>query len=238
MNFNLINNHIVIPVSTSEGIKNAILDTGNPAFTIFKDDSISEISFCGVDFKLQSNSLVNMFKRFTNWDDISNLVKTEIQGIIGYDFFSNYNLLIDFKNLDISIIDKIEDSNLSIIKIDLFMNIPILKLKINDFELNAMFDTGAMHSVIHTKYSKHLKDKNETFQEHNPFLGHFIGKLYEGDIIINNVLIRNCLIACAPEYDFAMQILSRFNIEGILGISTLKDKIIYISYKEQSLGIL
>ncbi|MEN2986667.1 MAG: hypothetical protein ABDH16_08450, partial [Thermodesulfovibrionaceae bacterium] len=94
------------------------MDTGNPAFTIFKDDSISEISFCGIDFKLQSNSLVNMFKRFTNWDDISNLVKTEIQGIIGYDFFSNYNLLIDFTSLDISIVDKIEDSNLSIIKID------------------------------------------------------------------------------------------------------------------------
>ncbi|MCX8034300.1 MAG: hypothetical protein N3A00_03160, partial [Thermodesulfovibrio sp.] len=230
-------NHIVIPVSTSEGIKNAILDTGNPAFTLFKDDSINRISILGLDFYLQSNPLVSIFKGVIDWDELSNLVKTEIHGIIGYDFFSNYNLLIDFKNSNISIIDNFEDSHFSIIKINLFMNVPVLKLKINDFELNAIFDTGAMHSIIHSKYSEYLDNKNETFEEYNPILGKFKANLYQGDVVIGDVLIKNSLIGCCAEYDLAMQMLSGFNIEGILGISTLKDKVIYLSYREQKLGI-
>jgi len=32
-----------------------------------------------------------------NWDEISKLVNTEIEGIIGYDFLLEHDLLIDLK---------------------------------------------------------------------------------------------------------------------------------------------
>ncbi|MEJ5226827.1 hypothetical protein, partial [Thermodesulfovibrio sp.] len=98
MKFNYINNHIVIPVYTSRGIKNAILDTGNPSFTLFKDNSIKEISLSGINFNLQSNVFSEIIQTIMNWGEISKLVKTEIDGIIGYDFLLEHDLLIDLKN--------------------------------------------------------------------------------------------------------------------------------------------
>ncbi|MEM4134645.1 MAG: hypothetical protein QXV73_05555, partial [Candidatus Micrarchaeia archaeon] len=197
MKFNYTNNHIVIPVYTSKGVKNAILDTGNPAFTIFKDNSIKEISLSGINFNLQSNVFSEIIQTIMNWDEISKLVKTEIDGIIGYDFLLEHDLLIDLKNFDISIAENIQPFDSNVVEMNFFMNVPIIKLKIQGLEINAIFDTGAMHTVINSNYREYLFDKNEIIEDYNPTLGKFIANLYEGDIIIGNILIENSIIACS-----------------------------------------
>lgn len=237
MKFNYINNHIVIPVYTSRGIKNAILDTGNPSFTLFKDNSIKEISLSGINFNLQSNVFSEIIQTIMNWGEISKLVKTEIDGIIGYDFLLEHDLLIDLKNFDICIPENIQAFDSNTVEMSFFMNVPIIKLKIQGFEINSIFDTGAMHTVLNSNYSQYLFDRNEIIEDYNPLLGKFIANLYEGDIIIGNILIENSIIACSTKYDLAMQMLSGIGVKAILGISTLKDKIVYISYKRRGMAI-
>ncbi|MEJ5228283.1 hypothetical protein [Thermodesulfovibrio sp.] len=99
------------------------------------------------------------------------------------------------------------------------MNVPIIKLKIQGFEINSIFDTGAMHTVLNSNYSQYLFDRNEIIEDYNPLLGKFIANLYEGDIIIGNILIANSIIACSTKYDLAMQMLSGIGVKSILGIS-------------------
>ncbi|MEJ5228282.1 hypothetical protein, partial [Thermodesulfovibrio sp.] len=91
----------------------SVLKNGVQYITIFKDDSIREISLCGINFNLQSNVFSEIIQTIMNWDEISKLVKTEIDGIIGYDFLLEHDLLIDLKNFDISIPENIQafDSN-------------------------------------------------------------------------------------------------------------------------------
>jgi len=40
------------------------------------------------------------------------------------------------------------------------MNVPIIKIKIQGVEINAIFDTGAMHTVLNSNYKQHLFDRN------------------------------------------------------------------------------
>jgi len=235
MKFNYINNHIVIPIDTKNGIKNVVLDTGNPTFTVLNDETINEISFCGVDFKLGPNFMVNPFRQMINWEQISDIVQTEIHGFIGFDFLSNYNLIIDLKNNEIIISDDNDGFYLS--KIDFFMNIPIIRMKIQDIEINAIFDTGAMYSIVNTNYINFLINKNKTINDYNPMLGKFTADLFEGNIKIKDFVIENAVIACSPKYDIAMQMVQGKNINGFLGISTLNDKIIFLSYKNKQLGL-
>jgi|GEM_PF-3138563 len=235
MKIEFINNHIVIPVVTKKGLKKAILDTGNPVSTIFSDETLDEVSVCGIDFKLQPDFMASQFRRMINWNDISEFIKTPIDGIIGYDFLANNDIVINLKEYNLHIAENIE--NFDLFQISFFMNVPILDLKIQELTFKAVFDTGAMYSIINSNYSNYLSDRDESINDYNPMLGKFRANLYNGDITISNNVISNCIVACSPKYDTAMNILQGQKIQAFLGINALNGKEIYLSYKKQTMGL-
>lgn len=235
MKIQYINNHIVIPVQTNSGVKNALLDTGNPVSTVFNDDAITDISICDVNFKLQSAFMIRQFKRMINWNDVSSFVKTQIDGFIGYDFLIKNDISIDLKNYDLSLNQIPEDFDL--LNIDLFMNVPILTINIEKLAIKAVFDTGAMYSILNSNHKNTLIDKNECIDDYNPILGNFKANLYSGNIQVGNSLINNCTIACSEKYDTAMNMLNGQKVEGFLGIGSLEGKNIFLSCKNKQIRI-
>lgn len=229
------NNHIILPVQTEFGIKNILLDTGNPFTTVLNDDKIKEIEIDDVNFKLAFDNMTMGFKRMIIWKDISNFIGTSIDGFLGYDFLIKNDIIIDLIDYKLILNQYFED--FEFIDISLFRNVPILNLEIQGKRVKSVFDTGAMYSIIKSNLSNILVNKNESIEDHNPMLGYFRADLYLGDISLCRTLIKNCTIACSQKYDIAISTLKGEGVEGFLGIESLKGKKIFLSYRDKKFGI-
>jgi len=235
MKIQYVNHHIILPIQTKFGIKNMLLDTGNPISTILNNDDIKEIAIDDLKFRLVSDNMTAQFKRMMNWNDISNFVGVPIDGFLGYDFLINHDITIDLINYELTLNQNSENFDLS--DISIFMNVPILNVEIQGIRVKSVFDTGAMHSIINSNFSNTLINKNESISDYNPMLGSFEAKLYLGDISLGKSVIKNCTIACSQKYDMAMSMLSGQGVEGFLGIGSLEDKQIFLSYRNKKIGL-
>lgn len=235
MEIRIMNNHLVIPVQTNIGERITILDTGNPISTFFNEDNITNVVFDGIDFTIENNEMSRLLMNMIDWNQITNLIGIEVHGILGYDFLSAYDILIDLNKNKLHLNQKPEKFEL--IDIYFHMNIPILEIKIQDLNINAIFDTGAMHSILNTQHINLLNNLYIQIDEYNPMLGNFTAHLYEGNIQIGNTLLKNCKIATSENYDRAMQMVRYENLNGFLGIGSLIGKKIFLSYQFQKFGI-
>lgn len=235
MKMNYIKHHIILPVQTEWGTKNLILDTGNPFSTFLNDDGINEIILDNHKLNLSSDGLTLLSKNMVRFDELTEFVGMPIDGLLGYDFFIQHDIIIDLINYEI-IFDATSD-NFDCVDINFFMNTPIVNLEIQGVQLKAIFDTGAMYSIINSNFCDTLSNKNESIKDYNPMLGSFDANLYLGDIIIGNTLIKNCTIACSYQYDMAMNMIVGQDINSFLGMESLNGKQVFLSYKNQRLGI-
>ncbi|MCX8020465.1 MAG: hypothetical protein N2747_08240 [Chitinophagaceae bacterium] len=236
MHFELYNHHVILQVPTNLGIQNVLLDTGNPAFSLFSNPRITEFRIDQHVQQVSDGPLIEVMRHSANFDEIGKLTGIPIDGILGYDFFIAHDIIINFREKHLQITDG-PASDLEILEMPLIMNVPVLQLGIEDLQMNVLFDTGAMYSVIHCDFQSMLNDLGQTLSDYNPMLGSFDARLFSGKIQIGNITISPAIIACAPKYDLALKILHSKEVKGILGINTLLNREIYISYKTQRFGI-
>ncbi|RME13917.1 MAG: hypothetical protein D6799_07575, partial [Bacteroidetes bacterium] len=199
------------------------------------DDGINEIIIDNHKLSLSSDGWTLLSKNTIRFDVLSNFVGIPIDGLLGYDFFIQHDIIIDLINYEM-IFDTSSD-NFDCVDINFFMNTPIVNFEIQGIQLKAIFDTGSMYSIINSNFCDILSSKNESIKDYNPVLGSFDADLYRGDIIIGNTLINNCTIACSPQYDIAMNMMVGQDINGFLGMESLNGKRVFLSYKNQRLGI-
>ncbi|MBI1223952.1 MAG: hypothetical protein GC192_01830 [Bacteroidetes bacterium] len=174
-NFELIRGMVVVQAELDGSIANFILDTGSPMMILNEKNAIS------ADF--QANNLqggmrgewknIDMFawagvRKFdlkaltTDISALEMVTGKPIAGLIGYDFLEDFELLIDFDRLLVTLVPagavaKMEDWSLrKIVPFTFAGHLPVIEAKIGDVQLRLGLDTGCNTNMLNNSKAEEL----------------------------------------------------------------------------------
>lgn len=232
MNFNLINNHILITIETNVGNKVCVFDTGSP-LTLFFDDNVREYSIDGKTYSACQSQMAAMLTQFR--PRIEKMIGVPIDGFIGTDIIMNSSIVINFPNeqLEISLDNILLENG---VRMDNIHGLPIFDISINGRVLRAAFDSGAMYSFVASHFVEELGlvSLNNTIMDFNPMFGEFEISLFNGEIKIGDTNLGTQTIAIGSGYDESLQMLG---VDAFIGNDTLKNSEVCISFLEKRFGV-
>ena len=231
MELNLSNNHILISVQTNLGEMICVVDTGSPLTFFFND--VKEYSLDGINYNVCQNPMTQMIKQIK--PQIDEMIGISIDGFIGADSMMNNNVVINFPKSQINFhADTLPMTN--VIAMNNIHGLPIFDISINGTTLRTAFDSGAMYSFVSSSLTEklNLTPLNQTIMDFNPMFGTFPISLFSGEISIGNKNLGIQKIANGSAYDKSLQMLG---IDAFIGIDTLKDYIMGISYINGKFGV-
>lgn len=223
-NFKFINNLIIIPIEVNGTTLNFLLDTGVEDTILFSLDDTDELKLSQIE-KIQIQGLGNglsidgfkstkNFLKIKNYFDpnhtlylildqdfnISSQVGIPVNGIIGYQFFQNDIVKIDYEKMKITVYK--HDSELKKIKkhyskvsIDLIENKPYITSSVfllpkDSIQTNLLLDTGNTDALW--LFSKKMKNINIPNVNYDDYLGRgFSGEVFGKRARINSVSFSN-----------------------------------------------
>lgn len=236
MEFRLINNHIIVDVDTNLGKKACVFDTGSPETFFF--DNVDQYSMEGRTYQTTSNLLGKMVR--ASREKICDLISKDIDGFIGFETFCNTGVVINFPARQLHFSDTLQFSDS--VEMDNITGLPVFNIKVNGKEVLATFDSGAMYAFVSSQLEQQfdLCSKNSTINDYNPMIGNIVAELYEGEIGIGNTSLGNQNITVGQGYDRALGMLKilGMNVGVFIGVDTLKNSKIGISYTERKFGFL
>lgn len=200
----IVDNHII---SLIDG-KRVLLDTGAP-------NSISDGSYLAVLGNVYSFS--RNFMGFSI-DEISRLVGTEINILLGGDVLTNLNFFVDWDRKTLLFSSTQFEHQGPHVPLDFFMNIPILPLYVDRANLRVFLDTGAKISYLNpdiTSNHNHLGRTSDFY----PGFGQFYTDIYEVPVM----LAYHTFTVIAGHLPTRLQnTLMMANTQGILGNDIFK----------------
>ena len=170
-NFKIFDNHIILIDKKNR----YLIDTGSPN-TI---SNLPEINLFNSNYKAIKN-----FQGLTT-NQLSQQLGTKIDALIGGDILKNYMFNINIKDKNFSILTEIPKNNPDSMDIDFLMNIPTIKITLNNKSINAFLDTGAKISYINKKYTQDLKSI-DSIEDFYPTIGSFRTDIYKMSITFNS----------------------------------------------------
>jgi hypothetical protein len=171
-NFEIIDDHIVFLA----GDKKVLLDTGAPNSIGNNRDFV---------FGNLTRYISENYMGFTV-SQLSSLIGTEIDILMGSDIIKEYELTIDWLKCTISFSDSNSNVSNNFISISNFMNIPILSFNIGNRSYRAFFDTGAKVSYMNSEIIENY-EKIGTANDFYPGFGEFETNLFKGEISIGDL---------------------------------------------------
>lgn len=232
MNFNLINNHILITIETNVGNKVCVFDTGSP-LTLFFDDNVREYSIDGKTYSACQSQMAAMLTQFK--PRIEEMIGVAIDGFIGTDIIMNSSIVINFPNKKL----EISSDNILLengVRMDNIHGLPIFDISINGRVLRAAFDSGAMYSFVASHFVEELGlvSLNNTIMDFNPMFGEFEISLFNGEIKIGDTNLGTQTIAIGSGYDNALRAVG---VNAFIGNDTLRNSEVCISFLEKRFGV-
>jgi hypothetical protein len=103
---------------------------------------------------------------------ISDMLGTEITTLLGADILSDYKILLDYQNQIIEFSQQEIDITGTQMDISKFMGIPIIKMTVDNQELNFFLDTGAKLSYLSDSLTSKYKSVG-TDEDFYPGVGKF-----------------------------------------------------------------
>ena len=230
MKFVNSNNHIILPVETNAGMKNALLDTG-AGMTVCLDSQITELKL--------GDAVVRPWHIGLDYQAVNELVGMEIAIILGTDQFADKDILIDFATDEISF-NAPKPQGGAVVDIDTsLMGLPVLRMTVNGHSLRAAFDAGAKYPFVASNTIAELNLGNVIgqFEDYNPTLGNFTPSLYKCNLSLGTCEFADTQIAASPAYDKAA---ARVNVQAFLGISPFAyaGARLWLSYPTQQMVIV
>jgi len=160
-------------------------------------------------------------------ENISKFSQTEIDLVLGADILNEFVISIDCQNQNMIISQDPFDFQGDEFTIEIFMNVPIISIELNNTPIDAFFDTSASLSYVTSNYVTGFESKGEE-TDFYPTVGQFTTKKYLIPSSISN-------------YDFNLSVgtlpltLQRMrNIhgnKGIIGVELLKHFAVYLDYR-------
>ncbi|MDD2287440.1 MAG: hypothetical protein PHH52_00595 [Patescibacteria group bacterium] len=204
--FSYFDNHIVAYING----KSCLIDTGSPI-------SIGEgiLKIAG-----QTHQISNNMFGAASLGDISNQVGVELDFLIGGDILSkHYGLFIWLKKREVIFSGTIRKD--AVVNLELFSNVPIICLQINNKLVKAYIDTGARQSYISPSLafdSIHEGEVSDFYPGYGPMRAPVVSAAYSIENIKNN---DNFKFAILPEDLSSLLFMAECN--AILGVDWLLD---------------
>lgn len=167
----LVNSH---PIATINGNK-YLIDTGSPSS--FVRDGIVTLGAC--EFKV-GESLVTL-----DAETLSKSVKSPVEGLLGTDILNAFYMVFDLSEGSMLVSDEELSFAGSVLKIRLFMGIPIISVNVCEQMIDCFFDTGAPVSYCQLEaVAKH--ESIGVYEDFYPMFGTFQTELYQVEFSIGN----------------------------------------------------
>ncbi len=204
---------------------------------------IDKLEFAGIEIRNQEIITLDL-------SHLENELETKIYGLIGYEILKDYDLLFDYKNKELTLINpdyfdqykkkELLNSKLSIIPLELSSHIPVFKAKIGNTEYSFGIDCGAETNLMDdkllpamTKFLKHTEkdillgaDKNST----DVTIG-LIKTIYIGKNKYKNVAtVFNDMSQLNNGY--------KLKLDGLMGYELLSKQKTIISYKRKEMILI
>ncbi len=232
MKIDIVNNHILAKVQTNLGQKTCVVDTGSP-ITFFFD----EVTAFEIDSSTHEVSPLTALTNFAvNRNEIENLIGQRIDGFIGSDLMRRYgDVFIDFPSYEIHFGENFPSLD-NVLQMDVVMGVPVFNVSFNKLDLRTAFDSGAMYSFVSqaTAQEINLEKTGETLQDFHPGFGAYEIELFKGNVSIGKVNLGMHLIGTAPHYNEVLRLLG---VGAFIGIDTLKENSILLSYARKEISI-
>jgi len=273
--FKLVNNLIIISANVNNTPLNFLLDTGVEESILFSLEETDQIVFSDLQkIKMRGfgkkeafdgyKSTLNRFKIKDFVDEnhvlylvldqevnISSKVGFPVNGILGYHFFKNHLVKIDYDSKKITVFNNKEnqlvklEKNFSKLSLTLEDGKPYINAKVkiseNDslFIANLLIDTGNSDAVWL------FKNKSEKVTVPRNSIRDYLGRGFSGDVYgyrgringfqIGNHLLRETIIALPDSTDTKDIDMSTLNRLGSIGGETMKRFQVYFDYPSNSL---
>lgn len=200
---NLFDDHCII----NENNQIILIDTGCPASL----SRTGQLSFMDKEWQVNTTFLGN------NLDNISELVGTKIDAMVGTDIISKYCFLFDYKNKKLTVSEHIapmEDSS----EIQNYggKHDILLNLGIGDKKMKMFFDTGAKISYLNHLYTQEMTPSEES-QDFYLGYGAYSTPIFPIETAINEDTAFTVKYGNLPHDLGLEQRLSAMGIEGIIG---------------------
>ncbi len=257
--FDLVNGMILVETYFEGTIAYFILDTGSPVVILNQQTEniqnyqalsfqgniagewikISEISLAGVrKFNLNAMSM--------DLSHLEGIAERPIQGIIGHNFFEEYNLILDLEEKYVSVVPhkffKAPEDWKLVVEMPFILegHLPVIKAKLGKSEVRLGLDTGSGKNIIDLKITDELNQESLSYTENINVTG--LSQLPEsmGSVKIpitkiggDNYEQMSYLICDLASFG---KIKER-NVDGLLGIPFFKYGKFTINYKSKRIQI-
>jgi len=160
----LFKGHAII----NDGENRILIDTGSPS-TIHVADSLN---FCSKSYGCSTNYMGLTVSK------ISDMLGTEITTLLGADILSDFKILLDYQNQVVEFSEQEIDIDGTELDISNFMGIPIIKMTVDNQELNFFLDTGAKLSYLSDSLTSNYESVG-TDEDFYPGVGKFQTECFE-----------------------------------------------------------
>jgi hypothetical protein len=201
-----------------------LLDTGAP-YTLANKDTIK---FCNLDYTAAKNMTGITVSK------ISELIKRNIDVLLGNDVLSQYNIRISRKTNSVLVTqENISDTGI-IIPFELLMGVPVIELKVENKNKKFFLDTGAQLSYIsqQTIANHRLLEVKKDFY---PLLGEFETPVYE---LQTNIAGENLKMHFGVLPELIGMTLTFAGVDGIIGTELFNHYDIVINNHTKNLNLI
>lgn len=202
---------------------------------VFLLDTGSLISFSSI----KCNFLNNELKINKNMvDRINNGFKIKIDGLIGMDILSRYNLLLDYKNKELEITNKKINYDGIVLKLESIQGLTVVAGKISNKKVKLIFDTGAAAcSYLNPEITKNLK-VSKTITEFHPYIGEFETNIKKVELELTSATDESKKISImmyAGTLPDAMNYVYDWGVDGIIGYDLLENKKVIVDFQSDEI---
>lgn len=217
--YRLVDGHVVADVGGSP----LLVDTGSPSS--FGEHSVIQIGDRAFDVR----------RSYLGLDAVrlSKYVGTRLDGLLGVDVLSQYDVLIDPTDSEIRLNSETTEPAGTPVEVDFFMDIPIVAVCLQGKRLRMFLDTGAKLSYLNpdilTAYSTHGE-----VRDFYPGVGSFDTKTH---LVPLEICDRKVSIECGVLPTLLQMTLMAAETDGILGTAVLSAFSVQVSWKRQAVAL-
>lgn len=162
---NLVDGHLLI----SDNGNTILVDTGSP-LTIHKENSLA---FLGRERRVHTSMSGNDVKA------ISSLAGIEFSTLLGMDIMSEYRVVFDYQNLELTFLDREEPEMAGdVLPLYNVAGASVVDVEMNGRSLKMAVDTGAPLSYVDNFVTDRLEPCGEK-EDFHPIAGRYVTKVYE-----------------------------------------------------------
>ncbi len=174
----------------------------------------------------------------------------EIYGLMGYDFFTGYDLLFDYENKKITFVknnltgefikDELGRGNLTTIPFNYRLHIPVIEAKIGERSYEFGVDCGAETNLFDRNLFEELREHLDNITEDN-----LVG-VYNAQPVVKRAVLRRLEVS-SKIFENMLTVFSELaafmpginlNIDGFLGYEFLSKQKTFISYSRREIVLV